>query len=173
MRDQAVLTMTVRSTARCRPLQAGFSLVESLVATAILLIAVSGVLTLFPQAYSSTHDSEHITQLSEIAAAKLDELRMLDDADPLLAPGMHPAATRDDANRYYYPVPGMSQAYSLRWVVEAGPTDGSGAAVGGMKRVSVQATYQVRYLRIGIVLRRLLQPNSREVVFTTLLTNDE
>jgi len=61
----------------------------------------------------------------------------------------------------------MNEAYSLRWVVAAGPTDQSGTPEPNMKTVTVEATFLMRYTSGGAPL---VTPNSIETVFQTFVT---
>lgn len=136
----------------------GFSLVEALVAMAILIVGVLGLVTMFVYATRMGVQAGHRSVLNHLAAEKLDQLRSLDFNHPDLSPGIHPAMAPvgGGSTEYYYPVPGFSADWSLRWVVTEGTPEP------GMKTVVVEAGYLVRYdsagnrlpLRRGAVLVR-------------------
>ena len=80
--------------------------------------------------------------------------------------GTHPAQSTDGSGSRYYAVSGYSEDYSLRWIVAAGPTDGSGSAVSGLKTVALEATWNVRYDTSG---NPIDSPHGLEVVLRTLV----
>ena len=117
--------------------QDGLTLVEVLVASLVLVLGVLGTLAVFPQAIATAHRSSHTLVLNQLANEKLDALRALDLAHADLTAGVHPAQGFDSNGDRYYPVPGFSDDYSLRWTVQAGPTDGSGTAEPDIMRTVV------------------------------------
>jgi type II secretory pathway pseudopilin PulG len=125
--------------------ESGFTLVEVLMATVIMIVGVFGLMAIFPQAYRTTKESGRRSVLHHLAVEKLDELRALgyDHAD--LGTGMHPPLGTDSTGARYYPVPGFDERYSVRWRVLPGPTDASGTAMDGLKTIEVEATHGVRY----------------------------
>ncbi len=129
--------------------QAGFTLVEVLVASVIMTVGVFGVLAAFPQSFRSARESGHRSVLTHLVSEKLDDLRSLDYSDTSLALGTHPAQQLDSQSQGYYPVPGFPEAFSVRWTVTDGPTDQSGAPVAAMKIVVVEGTHLVRYTISG------------------------
>ncbi|GBC84346.1 hypothetical protein HRbin11_00771 [bacterium HR11] len=123
----------------------GFSLVEALVAMAILIVGVLGLVTMFVYATRMGVRAGHMSVLNHLAAEKLDQLRGLDFDDPALSPGIHPAIAPvgGGSAEYYYPVPGFSADWSLRWIVTANAPEPN------MKTVVVEAGYLVRYDSAG------------------------
>jgi len=126
------------------------TLVEVLVASLVLVIGVLGTLAAFPQAFGTAHRSSHMLVLNQLANEKLDSLRALDLDDADLSVGVHPVQGFDSNGDLYYPVPGFSDDYSLRWTVQAGPTDSSGTPEANMRTVVVEVTYWVRYTAGGL-----------------------
>ena len=129
--------------------ESGFTLVEVLVASLIMIIGVFGVLASFPHAFRSAKESGHRSVLNHLVGERLDNLRSLDYADTSLALGTHPAQQIDSQSQRYYPVPGFPEEFSLRWTVTNGPTDQSGSSVVKMKIVVVEGTHLVRYTASG------------------------
>ncbi len=129
--------------------QAGFTLVEVLVASVIMTVGVFGVLAAFPQSFRSARESGHRSVLTHLVSEKLDDLRSLDYSDTSLALGTHPAQQLDSQSQGYYPVPGFPEEFSVLWTVTAGPTDQSGTPVAEMKIVVVEGTHLVRYTISG------------------------
>ena len=146
--------------------QAGFTLVEVLVASVIMMIGVFGVLAAFPQSFRSAKKSGHQSVLNHLVSEQLDDLRSLDYADSTLALGTHPTQQTDSQSQRYYPVAGFPEEFSLRWTVSNGPTDQSGASVANMKIVVVEGTYLVRYTSGGAPIE---QTDSVTVVVPTYL----
>ena len=147
--------------------QSGFTLVEVLVASLIMIIGVFGILASFPHAFRSAKESGHRSVLNHLVGEKLDDLRSLDYSDTFLVLGVHPAQQTDSQSQRYYPVPGFPEEFSLRWTVSNGPTDGSGASVDKMKIVVVEGTYLVRYSSSGTPAE---ETDSVTVVTPTYLT---
>ena len=148
--------------------QAGFSLVEVLVASVLLIVGVVGMLAIFPQAFRNTTNSGREAVLNHLTMEKVEELRGLPLAHADLSLGFHPAQAFDSAGQRYYPAPGFDEDVSLRWQVSAGPTDGAGTAEPDIRTVVVEATYLVRYTAGGAPITN---ENSLEAFFGTLLTD--
>ena len=148
--------------------QAGFSLVEVLVASLLLIVGVVGMLTVFPQAFRNTTNSGRETVLNHLMMEKVEELRGLPLAHADLGAGTHPAQAFDSSGARYYPVSGFGEEVSLRWLVSAGPTDGTGTAEPDIRTIVIEATYLVRYTAGGAPITG---DNSLEASFGTLLTD--
>ena len=125
------------------------TLVEVLVASLVMVIGVLSTLAVFPQAIRTAHRSSHMLVLNQLANEKLDSLRALDFDHADLSVGVHPVQEFDSMGDLYYPVPGFPDEYSLRWRVQAGPTDGSGTPEANIKTVVIEVTYWVRYTAGG------------------------
>ena len=146
--------------------ESGFTLVEVLLASLIMIIGVFGVLAAFPQAFRSAKESGRRSVLNHLVGEKLDDLRSLDYADTSLDLGTHPAQEFDSQSQRYYPVAGFPEEFSLRWTVTNGPTDQSGSSVAGMKIVVVEGTHLVRYTSSGTPIE---ETDSVTVVVPTYL----
>jgi len=146
----------------------GFTLIEVLVASVIMIVGVFGLMAVFPQAYRTTKDSGRQSVLHHLASEKLDELRSLDFDHSDLGTGVHPPAQTDSTGATYYPVPGFDEVYSLRWTVLPGPTDGTGTPMAGMKTVVVEAAHNVRYDAFG---NPLASPRGPTTTLRTFLTD--
>ncbi len=146
--------------------QAGFTLIEVLVASLIMLVGVFGILAAFPNAFRSAKKSGHRSVLNHLVGEKLDDLRSVDYADSSLTLGTHPTQQVDSQSQRYYPVPGFPEEFSVRWTVSNGPTDKSGASVAGMKIVVVEGAHLVRYTSSGTPIE---ETDSVTVVVPTYL----
>ena len=147
--------------------QAGFSLIEVLIASLLLVVGVVGMLAVFPQAYRDSTNSGRALALNHLAAEEIEVLRGLPLTHADLTVGIHPTPATDSAGQWYYPVPGFDEDFSLRWQVSAGPTDGTGTAEPGIRTVVVEATYRVRYTIAGVPIT---DQNSLEASFGSLVT---
>lgn len=145
----------------------GFTLVELLVASLVLVVGIVGMMAVFPETYRDTTDSGTTTVLGHLATEKLEELRSLPYDDGDLSTGTHPAQAIDSKGQRYYPVTGFDEDFSLRWTVSAGPTDGGGNPVADIKTVVVEATYATRYSAGGTPIE---DENSLDVVMASLVT---
>lgn len=130
--------------------QAGFTLVEALVATTIMAVVLAALLAGFVETYRSTRSAGRSSVLSHAAAEKLEQLALLDYGHGDLGAGTHPTQAIDSSGARYYPAPGFDEDYSLRWIVSGGPTDAAGNEVAHMKTIVVEATYRVRYTEAGL-----------------------
>jgi uncharacterized protein (TIGR02598 family) len=148
--------------------QAGMTLVEVLVASVIMIVGLVSVMAVFPQSLGTARESSRILVLNRLATEQLESLRSLvyDDSD--LSSGVHPTIQFDSDGDRYYAVTGFPEEYSLRWTVQAGPTDGSGTAEPNMKTIVVEATYWVRYTGGGVPIEN---PGSVTARFQTLLAD--
>ena len=149
--------------------QEGLTLVEVLIASLVLLIGILGMMSVFPQAIGAAHRSSHTLVLNQLAKEKLESLRGLDYDHADLAVGVHPAQQFDSNGDRYYSVPGFAEDYSLRWTVQAGPTDGSGTAEPDIKTVVVESTYWVRYTLGGVPIEN---NRSLSMQYQTYITRD-
>jgi type II secretory pathway pseudopilin PulG len=158
-----------REPGRCGP-QAGMTLVEVLVASLIMIVGLFSVMAVFPQSLGTARESSRIMVLNRLATEKLESLRALDYDDSDLSAGVHPTLQFDPSFDRYYPVSGFPADYSLRWAVQAGPTDGSGTAEPNMKTIVVEATYWVRYTTGGAPIENAGSVTTR---FQTFLADPE
>ncbi len=147
----------------------GFTLIEVLIASVLLVVGVVGMLGIFPQSYLGTTTSGRISVLNHLAAESIEPLRALPYDDSNLDAGEHPAQAIDSTGQRYYPIPGLEEEYSLRWTVLAGPRDGSGTAEPEIKTIMVEATYLVRYTLFGAKIER---GESLEVIMSTFITDE-
>jgi type II secretory pathway pseudopilin PulG len=120
-------------------LAAGFSLIEALLASALVAGAITTLAQLVMQSAEQTARAEHATIASVLAQAKLEELRSLAfrfDAngtrvgDPALAPSAADSLIADSPphveglDRFGQPVgPGEVPAYVRRWSIALAPLD--------------------------------------------------
>jgi prepilin-type N-terminal cleavage/methylation domain-containing protein len=148
---------------------AGFTLVEVLVASAVMTVGVYAVLAVFPQALRITRDSGRLSTLSHLAAQQVEYLRSIDYGSSELALGTHPTIQTDAGGSKYYPVSGFDEVYSMRWIVTAGPTTGSGSAQADMKTVRIEATHRIRYDDSGNVIDN---PEGLSVVLRTFIADE-
>jgi Tfp pilus assembly protein PilV len=151
-----------------RPHDAGFTLVEVLIATVVMTIAVFGIMASFPTAYRSVRDSGRMAVLTHLAAQRAETIQALPYADSTLNTGTHPTQATDSSGAKYYAVSGYPQDYSLRWIVSNGPTNGAGGTETAMKTVVVEATYRTRYTTGGTPVTT---PQSLQVTLQTFVTD--
>ena len=137
--------------------EAGFTYVEVLIAGAVALVGLLGVMASFPRALSTVDYAGRVSTLNHMAVEKLDELRALGFGHSDLTAGPHPTLVSSGSS-CYYPVAGYDTNWSLRWIV----TDDTPEA--NMKQVVVEATYRLRYT-IGAVA--IPDTSSRTVTMRT------
>ena len=150
--------------------QTGFTLVEVLVASVIMIVGLVSVMAVFPQSLGTARASSRVLVLNRLATERAESLRAMDYFQADLSAGTHPAVGFDSHGDRYFPVAGFPEEYSLRWRVQAGPTDGSGTAEPDMKTIVIEATYWVRYTAGGAAIRT---PESVTTRFQTFLTDPE
>ena len=146
--------------------QSGFSLIEVLIASVVMVIGVFGILALLPHAYRATKTAGHQSVLNYLAVDKIEDLRSIDYSDAELSSGIHPSLQTDSSGAKYYPVPGFGEEYSLRWRVLDGPTDMGGNPEPNMKMIVVEATRMTRYTIFEAPIKTA---HSVEAVFRTYL----
>jgi hypothetical protein len=154
-------------TSHCKA-QSGLTIVEVLVASVLMMVVIFGLLAIFPQALGRARASGRMLILDQLSSEKLESLRALDYGSTDLVSGLHPAQQSDSKGSGYYPIPGLSEEYSLRWSVQAGPTDQSGNPEPNMKMVTIEATYGVRYTLLG---EPIVNQGSVETVFHSYVTD--
>ena len=103
---------------------AGFTLLEAVVSLVIFGVGTIALLSLAPRATQFTSRGQQVTKASQLAQAKVEELRALPDTDAFLAAGTHV----DDTN----PIDGV---FRRRWTVTAD------SPIQGMSRVEVRVAY--------------------------------
>ena len=147
--------------------QAGFTLIEVLVASFVMIVGIFAVLAVFPQALRTTRESGRASVLNHLAAQQVEYLRSVGYAHTDMATGTHPSIANDSTGQKYYPVSGFAEQYSMRWIVSSGPTDGTGTAESQMKTVRIEATYLIRYDNSA---NPISDPDGIEVEFATFLS---
>jgi prepilin-type N-terminal cleavage/methylation domain-containing protein len=104
--------------------RAGFTMIEALVAITIFGIGTVALLALGPRAVGFTSRSRQVGKASQLAQAKLEELRTRTSGDADLAAGTH----ADDGN----PIDGV---FTRAWtVVDDTP-------IAGMRRIEVRVSF--------------------------------
>ena len=123
--------MCVRLALRIRPRAAhtrpmsvrAFSLIEVMIASALLSVGMAAILTAFSSASSLGAHQERVTTAMHLAEARMEELLLLypDDAD--LAATTHAAVPyRRDGNLTTAGATGVNAPYfQVSWVIAAGP----------------------------------------------------
>ena len=135
-----------------------------------MIVGLVSVMAVFPQSLGTARESSRILVLNRLATEQLELLRSLNYEDSDLSSGAHPTLQFDSDGDRYYPVTGFPEEYSLRWAVQAGPTDGSGTAEPNMKTIVVEATYCVRYTAGGAPIENAGSVTTR---FQTFLADPE
>ncbi len=150
--------------------QDGFTLLEVMIAGAIMAFSLVAMVAIFPQVHRDTTNAGRDTLLNHLVVQKLEELRARGLGHSDLSIGVHPAQGIDSSGARYYPVPGYGERYSLRWTVSAGPTDGGGTQEPGMRTVVIEATHQIRYSG-STPFTPIANPVGLEAVATTFVTD--
>ena len=94
----------------------GFSIVELLIATTIVVTGVCGLAQLFVLALAANVQAEQTTRATVLARQKIEQLR----AEPFDVPRSPPDALRRDAPGFFDVV---DETYIRRWSVETLPVD--------------------------------------------------
>jgi type IV pilus modification protein PilV len=96
--------------------QAGFTLVELLVAILILSIGIIGMMALLPRGYSQIGNAGRLSIMNHLGQQKLDELKTLGYTDFNLIAGIHPTTVERVT---YFDSNGTNvyQDYTIRWEV--------------------------------------------------------
>src|SRR3990172_1582378 len=112
--------------------QEGFSLIELLVAIAILSVAIMGIVALLPTGYSHINTAGRISTMNHLGQQKLDQLRTLDFEDANLTAGTHPTGGESFPERPSYIAEDGTDIYddyTITWEV----TDDAEGETGTMK----------------------------------------
>ena len=96
--------------------EAGFSLVETMIASLVLTVGLVGLLQLLAVATVMHSDARHATTATLLAQAKIDEL-MKKNLTTAAAVQVGGSISADVVNYFDTPDAGITR----RWVVEAGP----------------------------------------------------
>ncbi len=137
--------------------QEGFSLIEILIAIAILSLVALGVMALLPSGYQQITSSGRSATLDHIAQMQLDYLRSIPVTHLDLAAGTHPTSSFPE-----WPE-GSTNKYSLHWVV----TDYTPMA--NSKSVIVVVGYDI-YRANGTAKPAGEASEQKRLVFPTLIT---
>jgi len=85
----------------------GFTMVEALVTLVVFGIGILSLMQLSPRAVQFANRGKLLSQATNAAQAKVEELRALPSGDPQLQAGMH-VGSQD----------GLPEAFQLRWQVD-------------------------------------------------------
>ena len=116
------MTPMIPTTDHPRAREAGFSLLEGLIATAILvigLLAVAQVLAMTVAQHEVGRSTAEATRLAQSKHEELVKLSFATDPAVQVSPPAPDPLTQDVANYFDLPADGV---YTRRWRVEAGPT---------------------------------------------------
>jgi prepilin-type N-terminal cleavage/methylation domain-containing protein len=92
--------------------ESGFSLIEILLAVAILAMVALGIMALMPNGYKQITNAGRRSTLNHIAQMKLDYLRSIPVTHNDLTAGTHPTIIPE------WPMPnGSADKYSVHWIV--------------------------------------------------------
>ena len=92
----------------------GFSLIEILLAVAILAIVCLGIMALLPNGYKQITNAGRRSTMDHIAQQQLDYLRSIPISHQNLTSGQHPTTA-------LWPMPnGVADKYSVYWIVSNG-----------------------------------------------------
>src|SRR5262245_55553751 len=76
----------------------GFSVIETMVALALLGLGIIGLASLFPLGSSTQLRDKMRTSAADLAQQKMEQLRLLEWSDPILAAGTHPTVSGETLN---------------------------------------------------------------------------
>jgi Tfp pilus assembly protein PilV len=104
--------------------QSGFSLIEALVATTLVIVAVGGVAQLVAGAIAANGRARAATAATLLASSKIDHLLTVPWSDQVAAATASDASLDEDVPGYYdvldaagQPAPGAAGAFVRRWSV--------------------------------------------------------
>ncbi len=100
-----------------------FSLIEVMIASALLSVGMAAILTAFSSASALNSHQERVTVAMHLTESRMEELLLLYPDDDDLATSAHTAATYTrDGRPTTSGATGLNAAYySVGWVVDAGP----------------------------------------------------
>jgi prepilin-type N-terminal cleavage/methylation domain-containing protein len=137
--------------------QEGFSLIEILIAIAILAIVALGIMALLPSGYKQITNAGRSATLNHLGQQKLDWLKGVPITHWDLFAGTHPTVTFPE-----WPL-GASEKYSITWeVVDYTPLPNS-------KSVIVEVGYDI-YTLGGAVKTSDQALEQKRIVFPTIIT---
>ena len=106
-----------------------FSLIEVMIASAMLSIGLAAVMTAYGSAASLESHQEKVTQAMHLAEARMEELLLMYPDDAQLGIGVNTGSTFNaDGN------PGGTAFYTVGWTVAAGP-------IARTRRLEVRVTW--------------------------------
>ena len=136
--------------------QDGFSLIEILLAIAILAIVALGIMTLLPGGYKQITNAGRTATLNHLAQMQLDYLRTLPVSASDLTAGTHPGVAR------MFPL-GADAKYSVRWIVR------DYTPMSNSKSVIIEAGYDI-FEADGSNKGTNKAIEQKKVLFTTMIT---
>lgn len=134
----------------------GFSLIEILIAIAILALVALGIMALLPGGYKQITNAGRSARMNHLAQMQMDYLRTLPVTASDLSAGTHPAAAR------LFPL-GVDEKYSIKWTVR------DYTAMSNSKSIIVEAGYDV-YNADGSDKSTNAAIEQKKILFTTMIT---
>jgi prepilin-type N-terminal cleavage/methylation domain-containing protein len=137
--------------------QEGFSLIEILIAIAILAVVALGIMALLPSGYKQITNAGRSATVNHLGQKKLDYLKSISITHSDLSDGTHPIGTFPE-----WPL-GSNEKYSVTWEVV------SYTALPNAKSVVVEVGYDI-YTTAGADKTSDKALEQKRVVFPTIIT---
>jgi prepilin-type N-terminal cleavage/methylation domain-containing protein len=134
----------------------GFSLIEILLAIAILAVVALGIMALLPGGYKQITNAGRSARLNHLAQMQMDYLKTLPITASDLNVGTHPSLAR------LFPL-GNDEKYSIKWTV----TDYT--AMSNSKSILIEAGYDI-YNTDGSSKSTDQAIEQKRMLFTTMIT---
>jgi prepilin-type N-terminal cleavage/methylation domain-containing protein len=122
----------------------GFSLIEVVVSSTLLLIGLAGTMSALSSYQKGVEHQRHLTQGIHIAESTMEQILLATPTDPMLAAGTHGPRSFNDVGHLV----ASGGKYNAYWIVT--PNE----PIGGMRKLDVRVEW-------------MEGPNGRNVVFTT------
>ena len=115
----------------------GFTLIEILVAIAILAFAILGIMAVLPSGYAQITSAGRVSMINHFGQDTIDSLRALPYSDVTnLSAGIHPTAAPFKPS-YTKPDGTTGSDYSVTWYVE------TATPASGVKKITVEVGHQL------------------------------
>ena len=118
--------------------QEGFSLIEILVAIAILAVSILGIMAVLPSGYREITSAGRVSTLNHLAQLKIDQLKATPFSSSDLDAGLHPTPTPPWRPSYTDANGDTAYgSYSVTWFVQ------DDTPISGVKTIQVEAGFEL------------------------------